>query len=430
MRAGAGLFAISRYANGVALYSAFGRHRSNLTSARLTNSNRRSNRATWAQVAELVDALASGASGLTAVKVRVLSWAPLCPLRTMFYSAMSVAEEHGMGDDKTIWGIHMPRSLELRPVEAGYVAIGWSGLGNLKSINANREAFKAAVSAEYPDFKMGAVPIHAGTLFKFIHEIKAGDLIVYPSKPDRMVNLGKVVGDYFFDASSDADYPNRRRVNWISSIPRAEFSQSALHEIGSAVTLFQIKNNAEEFLSAFEGQPFATEAIDEETVEATSAATEDITEDFVIKRLKSKLDPYQFEAFVAHLLERMGYHARVTQKSGDGGVDVIAHKDELGFEPPIIKVQCKQTLNTVGQPEVAQLYGHVEASREHGLFITLGEYSAQARQFERSKHNLRLLSGEELVALIFNHYDRFEPRYQMLLPLKRAFVPGTVAEPI
>jgi hypothetical protein len=30
-----------------------------------------------AQVAELVDALASGASGLTAVKVRVLSWAPL-----------------------------------------------------------------------------------------------------------------------------------------------------------------------------------------------------------------------------------------------------------------------------------------------------------------------------------------------------------------
>src|SRR3954453_9003791 len=29
-----------------------------------------------AQVVELVDALASGASGLTAVKVRVLSWAP------------------------------------------------------------------------------------------------------------------------------------------------------------------------------------------------------------------------------------------------------------------------------------------------------------------------------------------------------------------
>ena len=50
-----------------------------------------------AQVAELVDALASGASGLTAVKVRVLSWAPSAgrvtgpPLRgpTPLYSAES-----------------------------------------------------------------------------------------------------------------------------------------------------------------------------------------------------------------------------------------------------------------------------------------------------------------------------------------------------
>jgi hypothetical protein len=35
------------------------------------------NKRPHAQVAELVDALASGASGLTAVKVRVLSWAPI-----------------------------------------------------------------------------------------------------------------------------------------------------------------------------------------------------------------------------------------------------------------------------------------------------------------------------------------------------------------
>ncbi len=334
-----------------------------------------------------------------------------------------------MGGEKVIWGIHMPRSLGGSPIEADYVAVGWPSLGDLSKIAQSREAFKAVVGSKYPNFKAGAVPVHAGTLYKFVHEMKVGDFVVYPSKPDRMVNLGRVFGEYFFDASDDAQYPNRRRVEWMRSMPRAEFSQSALHEIGSAVTLFQVKNNADEFLSAFEGKPFEADVVDDETAEATSAATEDVTEDFVIKRLKSKLDPYQFEAFVAHLLERMGYHARVTQKAGDGGVDIIAHKDELGFEPPIIKVQCKQTLSTIGQPDVAQLYGHVEVSREHGLFITLGEYSAQARQFERSKPNLRLLSGEDLVALIFDHYDQFEPRYQMLLPLKKAFVPGTVAEP-
>jgi restriction system protein len=106
---------------------------------------------------------------------------------------------------------------------------------------------------------------------------------------------------------------------------------------------------------------------------------------------------------------------------------VIAHKDELGFEPPIIKVQCKQTLGSTGQPDVAQLYGHVGPG-EHGLFVTLGAYTSQARQFERGKHNLRLIDGVELIELIFNHYDRFDPRYQMLLPLKKGFIPGSIGE--
>src|SRR6476659_1331095 len=63
--------AVSPYANMPSPYSLFGSQFANLTSVRpiLTKAAR-------AQVVELVDALASGASGLTAVKVRVLSWAP------------------------------------------------------------------------------------------------------------------------------------------------------------------------------------------------------------------------------------------------------------------------------------------------------------------------------------------------------------------
>lgn len=39
----------------------------------------------------------------------------------------------------------------------------------------------------------------------------------------------------------------------------------------------------------------------------------------------------------------MEYRTRVSPEGPDGGVDIIAHKDELGFEPPIIKVQVKST---------------------------------------------------------------------------------------
>jgi restriction system protein len=331
-----------------------------------------------------------------------------------------------VAEEKPIWGIHMEWEHGSKPITEGFVAIGWQAVGDLSKLVANREAFKKAVASTYGEIKPGAIPVVAGTLFKFATEMKKGDLLIYPSKPDRMVNLGIVDGDYKFDVARDPKFPNRRKVKWIRHIARSEFSQNALHEIGSAVTLFQVKNNAEEFLAAFEGKPLETADVDQETAEAASASTEEITADFVIKRLKSNLDPYQFEAFVAHLLERMGYHARVTQKSGDSGVDIIAHKDELGFEPPIIKAQCKQTLSNIGQPEVAQLYGHVE-SREYGLFVTLGNYTPPARRFEREKHNLRLIDGSELTGLIFDHYDQFEPRYQTLLPLKKVYIPGSVS---
>ena len=141
---------------------------------------------------------------------------------------------------------------------------------------------------------------------------------------------------------------------------------------------------------------------------------------------ESPLTPEQFEQFVAELLRSMGYYARVTSFSGDGGVDIIAHRDELGFEPPIIKVQCKQVLTTIGGPLVQQLLGAIQ-SGEHALFVTLGDYSSDAIRIERGKSNLRLIGGTDLVQLIFNNYERFEPRFKSLLPLKRSYTPSAMA---
>jgi restriction system protein len=326
-----------------------------------------------------------------------------------------------MPEERPIWGIHMGKGYGERPIKDGFAAIGWSSMGDLSKLLGNREAFKKAVASTYPALKPGAIPVVAGTLFKFAYEMQIGDLVVYPSKVDRMVNLGTIQGNYEFKPSpGDLEGPNRRPVKWIKQIARPDFSQGALHEIGSAVTLFQVKNNADEFLAAFDGKPLEGEDVDTETGNAAAAIAEEEIEDFVIKRLKSGLSFRQFEFFVAHRLERMGYHCRVTQASGDGGVDIIAHKDELGFLD-IIKVQCKQTVNTIGQPQVSQLYGHVKDD-EHGLFVTLGGYSTPAIEFERANQNLRLISGDELIKLIFTHYERFDPKYRTLLPMKRTYV--------
>ncbi len=327
--------------------------------------------------------------------------------------------------DGTFWGIHMPRELGLTPIKDSFVAIGWDTMGDLSLIQPTREAFKAAYGATYPDENPASIPVAAGVPFRFVAEMKEGDPIIFPSKPDRMINIGVVDGPYEFRPNASFRKPNIRRVRWLKHLPRASFSQAALYEVGSALTLFQVSTNAEEFQAALEGRTPEPDAIDQSTAEQFTAQAQESTQDFVIKRLKSSQTAYQFEHFVAHLLKCMGYYARVTQASGDGGVDIIAHRDELGFEPPIIKVQCKQVLETIGRPAVQQLHGAIEHG-EHGLFVTLGSFSPDARTFERTKPNLRLIDGETLIELIYAHYHQFDPRYQVLLPLKQSYIPSAV----
>lgn len=330
-----------------------------------------------------------------------------------------------MSNEPVMWGLHMREALGMNPVEESFVAIGWDKLGDLKAIGASRDALKAAVAAKWPEKKPGAIPGDAGVLYRFTAEMKPGDIIIFPCKVDRQVYIGRIVGGYTHQPAT-GQWPNRRKVKWLKALPRASFTQTALFEIGSAITLFRVTTHADEFLAALSGETPVPAEVDEVSAEEVAAQLEESAEDFVIKRLKNGLSPYDFERFVAHLLTRMGYHARVTQQSNDGGVDIIAHRDELGFEPPIIKVQCKQTLGTHGRPEVQQLNGVLE-NGEHGLFVTLGGFSADARNFERTKPNLRLLDGVALVELIFAHYEKFEPRYQVLLPLKRTYIPAPVS---
>jgi len=331
-----------------------------------------------------------------------------------------------------VWGIHMGAHVGSTPVDDNYVGIGWHKFGDLSKLKANRAAFKSQLLKTYPAVKVGAIPVKAGVLFRFAHKVKIGDIVVYPSKTDRMVNIGEIMSDYQYIENEPDEYPHHRTVKWIISVPRDEFTQAALHEIGSAITLFEVKRYSNEFLlkaNLIEAEVSHTansENEDDETVtDEVSKQAEVTTHDFIIRAIKNKLDPYEFEHFVAHILECMGYSARVTEKSSDGGVDVIAHKDELGFEPPIIKVQCKQITSKSSEPEANQLLGTL-GEGEYALFVNLGSYSKPARTLERNRAKLRLIDGEQLVEIILEHYTKLNPRYRTLIPLKQIYVPDLV----
>lgn len=71
---------------------------------------------------------------------------------------------------------------------------------------------------------------------------------------------------------------------------------------GSTITVFQISNNAEEFLAALEGKPFKVADVDAVSAVGLAVQAEEGVEDFVIKRLKNNVSAEQFEQFVAELL--------------------------------------------------------------------------------------------------------------------------------
>ena len=341
-----------------------------------------------------------------------------------------------MTSELKIWGIHMGAHVGDRPIENGYVGIGWPLIGDLTKISPDREAFKDALLNAYPDKKAGAVPVDAGSMFKFLHVIAAGDIVVYPSKEDRMVNIGRFTGIATYHEDDPDEYPTHQNVDWLGHFPRDQFTQTALYEIGSFLTLFRVRRHSDEFLSKVNlaalrlpnSDEYAQSNISEEivgddavTVSAARQA-ETTTSDFVIKRLMSELSGHQFEDFMAHMLECMGYTARVTPKSGDGGVDVIAHMDPLGFQPPIVKVQCKRTTGKTLRPDVDQLLGTL-GDGEYGLFVNLGSYAKGAVELERNRAKLRLINGEQFVEMIFENYARLSPRYRAMIPLKQIFVP-------
>jgi restriction system protein len=98
--------------------------------------------------------------------------------------------------DRTLWGIHAGKTGDADTLflKKHFIAVGWAKMGDLAILPPDREAFKAKVAATYPDKKPGAIPNNAGQLFRFVHDMQPGDLVIYPSKRDPLDGEVGVVG--------------------------------------------------------------------------------------------------------------------------------------------------------------------------------------------------------------------------------------------
>jgi restriction system protein len=336
-----------------------------------------------------------------------------------------------MSSQPTIWGLHHDGNLQL--VDEGWIGVGWTDAGDLTRLRDDRDVFKECLRERFPGKSDSWIANAAGQLLRFRYVMAIGDLVVYPRRADRTVNIGRITGDYVYDPSRSERYPNGRAVEWIKpGLPRDQFTQGCLYEFGSALSVFTITTHAGEVLAAIDSQTLAITPSIAPTVGGTSTPpAEDepsveriteLTQDFVLKTFQTELKGHGFAEFCGWLLEAVGYAARVSPPGTDQGVDIVASEDALGVRGPSLKVQCKSGGGAIGAPEVQALNGTLGPT-DQGVFFAVGGFTSQAKQAAGGMPRMRLVGTVELVELVLDYYGKLPDEAKQALPLRRVWMP-------
>ena len=267
----------------------------------------------------------------------------------------------------------------------------------------------------------------ADQVWNFIHEIRVGDMIVLPRKSPRVVNVGRVSGDYQYREELEA--PHVRSVDWKTpDVPRSYFDRDLLNSMGGLATVFRVRaNNAEARIDGILGKHLSGDiATDGETVSPVNEETEfqvDLEEqiyDRIVDRIRNRFSGTRMEYLVAEILRASGYRALETRRGPDGGVDVLAGQGDMGFGHPRLCVQVKSGRGTVDLPDYNRLQGNIGSfGAEHGLLVSLGDFTKAVRnENERSFFQIRLWGPNDLVGKLLETYDDLPDDVRREIPLR------------
>jgi superfamily II DNA or RNA helicase len=120
--------------------------------------------------------------------------------------------------------------------------------------------------------------------------------------------------------------------------------------------------------------------------------------------------PRDLEIVAGKLYEAMGYNAKVTPYSRDGGIDVVARR-EVGYSIERIAIQCKLQSNPVGVQVLRDLLGVISADPTFtkGVLITTSGITGDADQFLKGNGRLQVVTGAELAMLLGKYHIRLSP---------------------
>ena len=76
----------------------------------------------------------------------------------------------------------------------------------------------------------------------------------------------------------------------------------------------------------------------------------------------------------------------------------------------------------IGESTIQSLKGAMREG-DYGLFVTLADYTDNAKKYLEGSPIIRGINGVELVELILQYYEKLSDRYKKLIPLKKVYIP-------
>ncbi|NPV50672.1 MAG: EVE domain-containing protein, partial [Candidatus Methanofastidiosum sp.] len=91
-----------------------------------------------------------------------------------------------------------------------YVAVGWKNTPNLSNVKSKEELFQILKNYNFGD---SLQETQTSKLWQFLKEIKVGDKLVINKGKSKIIGIGEVIGDYYFEQAA-SEYKHRKKVRF------------------------------------------------------------------------------------------------------------------------------------------------------------------------------------------------------------------------
>lgn len=279
--------------------------------------------------------------------------------------------------------------------ENGYVGIGW--FNQLVDRSFSRDDIKELHKKMYVKDSIMRMNQNAGQVFRFIHDIKVGDIVITPYHDNQLL-VGEVTHDIYYEEDNSSRYYLRKKVNWFSeTVDRQSLSIPLQNTLRSSLTVYKLSNNRE-ILERYN-------LIDKNSkIEKT-----DFNIYTTIREKLLELDSFEFELFVSYLLQTIGFEKTDEKQGGgnDGGIDFEGILNIFGVASVNLQVQVKRyEKNSISWQNVAAFRGAMKKDFQ-GCFITLSDFQKKAIEnaSDPNKVLITLIDGKKLIDIFINQYD-------------------------